>query len=145
VEVLNAQIELLQKMFQTADIDYKDLEQRIHQVDFGTQHADLRLCNSFLFCFAKIQDKMGAKLFKSILWELRELDSDAVPMRDVLNLLEKLRIIEQASDWDKIREIRNSLAHEYPSDPAEQRENILLAMEAYQMTYGIFTRIQSHL
>lgn len=51
-----------------------------------------------------------------------------MPMKDILNLLEKLSIPEKASDWDRLREIRNSLAHEFPFDIEERIENIHLAL-----------------
>ena len=56
---------------------------------------------------------MGAKLFRYVLTYLDE-DVSSLPMRDVLNLLERFRIIDKADEWGYIRELRNEIAHDYP-------------------------------
>lgn len=35
-------------------------------------------------------------------------------MRDILNKMERQRIIGRAEDWNYIRELRNSVSHNYP-------------------------------
>ena len=113
-------------MFVNADIDYDELTSMDITEKFFEDYKNTRIVNSFLFNFSKLQDKIGAKLFKKTLYELKEIDSFSIGMIDVLNLLEKLEIIENATDWDNLREIRNILAHEYPLDIDERVENIQL-------------------
>jgi len=74
-----------------------------------------RIVNSFLFNCIKIQDKIGAKLFKNFLNVLIELDDFSTPMIDVMHILEKLQILDSTEDWDKLREIRNSITLGYPT------------------------------
>lgn len=66
--------------------------------------------------FAKLQDLIGAKIID---FYLNAIDENilGLTMKDKLNRLEKLGLIERASIWTKLREIRNHLAHEYPDDP----------------------------
>ncbi len=47
---------------------------------------------------------------------LEYLDEDvsALPMRDILNLLERYHFIDSADEWGYIRELRNEIAHDYP-------------------------------
>ena len=47
----------------------------------------------------KIQDKLGASLFRKLLFSLREINSESLPMIDILNLLEKLEIIPSVAVW----------------------------------------------
>lgn len=56
---------------------------------------------------------MGAKIFRNLLEYLDE-DVTALPMRDVLNRLERYRLLDSAEEWGYIRELRNEIAHDYP-------------------------------
>ena len=129
-------------MFVNADIDYDELTSMDITEKFFEDYKNTRIINSFLFNFSKLQDKIGAKLFKKTLYELKEIDSFSIGMIDVLNLLEKLEIVEDATDWDNLREIRNILAHEYPLDIDERVENIHLALDGYQNLKKIYNRLK---
>jgi hypothetical protein len=129
-------------MFVNADIDYDELTSIDITEKFFEDYKNTRIVNSFLFNFSKLQDKIGAKLLKKTLYELKEIDSFSIGMIDVLNLLEKLEIVEDATDWDNLREIRNILAHEYPLDIDERVENIHLALDGYQNLKKIYNRLK---
>lgn len=73
----------------------------------------VRCIDQFIFRFSKLQDAMGAKIFRNLLAYWDE-DITNLPMRDVLDRLERYRIIPSANDWVYIRELRNELAHDYP-------------------------------
>jgi hypothetical protein len=130
-------------MFINADIDYDELTSMDITEKFFEDYKNTRIVNSFLFNFSKLQDKIGAKLLKKTLYELKEIDSFSIGMIDVLNLLEKLEIVEDATDWDNLREIRNILAHEYPLDIDERVENIQLALDGYQNLKKIYNRLKA--
>lgn len=66
--------------------------------------------------FAKLQDLIGTKIIDYYLNANQE-NIIGLTIRDKVLKLEKLGIIEKASIWTKLREIRNHLAHEYPDDP----------------------------
>ncbi len=63
-------------------------------------------------------------------------------MIDVLYKLEALNIIENIEQWDKLREIRNILAHEYPFDIEERVENIALAMSGFVVLQKIYLSLK---
>ena len=73
----------------------------------------IRCMDQFIFRFSKLQDAMGAKIFRYVLEYLDE-DVSALPMRDILNLLERYHFIDSADEWGYIRELRNEIAHDYP-------------------------------
>ena len=106
--------------------------------DFNNQ----RIINSFLFSYTKIQDKIGAKLFRRFLYEQKEIEEMDMPMKDILNLLEKLGFLESVQVWDRLREIRNNLAHEYPFDIQERIENIEMALEGFEILKDIYTQLR---
>ena len=73
----------------------------------------IRCLDQFIFRFSKLQDAMGAKIFRFLLEYLDE-DVTALPMRDILNRLERYHILPDANEWIYIRELRNEIAHDYP-------------------------------
>lgn len=75
--------------------------------------GQIRCIDQFIFRFSKLQDAMGAKIFRYILEYLDE-DITALPMRDILNRLERYLIIPNADEWVYIRELRNEISHDYP-------------------------------
>lgn len=64
--------------------------------------------------FGKLQDIIGAKILPLILELLGE--TDPTSFIDKLNRLEKLNIINSASWWMELREIRNQITHDYPNN-----------------------------
>ena len=54
----------------------------------------------------------------------------------------KLEIINDSNAWDRLREIRNILAHEYPLDIDERVENIQLALDGYRELKKIYLKLR---
>lgn len=69
--------------------------------------------DQLIFRFTKLQDELGNNTFRFLLEFLQE-DISEKPFRDILNILERLKIIESADTWLSLRELRNDLTHEYP-------------------------------
>jgi hypothetical protein len=132
-------------MMHSADKDYALLAEqtidRVWMADYNHQ----RIVNSFLFNYLKIQDRIGSKLFRLALQQWRENDLDDMTMLDILNRLEKLGIIESVEAWDKLRELRNALAHEYPEDTKLRIENIQLALQGYLQLKAIVAKLEQKL
>lgn len=69
--------------------------------------------DQMIFRYSKLQDELGNNTFRLLLEYLRE-DIANKPFRDILNMLERLQIIDSSDVWIYQRELRNDLAHEYP-------------------------------
>lgn len=138
---LKENIKSCKQIFKNCDIDYEELRSKEINDSFFEDYQNVRIVNSFLFNFAKLQDKIGSKLFKDVLYELKEIDDLSLPMIDVLNTLERLHIVDAVREWDGLREIRDTLSHEYPFDTKERVENINLALEGYLKLKKIFERL----
>lgn len=70
----------------------------------------LAYSDQIIYRFSKLQDCMGAKLFKSVL--LYEGENVNKPFLDILNRLEVIDIIN-VDEWFEIRDLRNEIAHDY--------------------------------
>ncbi|WP_251623336.1 toxin-antitoxin system antitoxin subunit [Odoribacter lunatus] len=79
--------------------------------------AVMRL-DQFIFRFSKLQDAIGTKIFRYVLsWLYEEVET--MSMRDVLDRLERLGVIDSIENWVYMRELRNTIAHDYPLDTQE--------------------------
>ncbi|WP_187647930.1 hypothetical protein [Nitrosophilus labii] len=145
MEQLKEKIFMLEQLFKKTDFDFDELTKMDLNEKIYENIEKERIVNSFLFRYAKIQDSMGAKLFKEILYALKEIDNYSIPMKDVLNKMEKLGIIKDATTWDRLREIRNDISHEYPLDYEERLENLKKAMWGYANLKSIFNDIKIYL
>jgi hypothetical protein len=72
---------------------------------------EIGFIDQFLFRFSKLQDTMGEKLFKTMLYLLGE-DFSHKPVIDMLNRLEQLSLLTK-NEWMELRTIRNNVDHEY--------------------------------
>ena len=81
----------------------------------------LAYSDQIIYRFSKLQDCMGAKLFKSVL--LYQGENVNKPFLDILNQLEVIDIIN-VDEWFEIRDLRNEIAHDY-EDNDEIAINIL--------------------
>lgn len=96
--------------------------------------------DQFLFRFLKLQNAIGQKLFKTILFVLKE-DIENKPFIDILNRLDKLELIQDIDAWMELRNIRNSLAHEYEDDSEEISRIINKIYEKREMLKSFFYQI----
>lgn len=80
-------------------------------------YDDVASVELLLSRFAKLQDLLGARVFRLVV----ELTVEPLPptatFLDLLHRLEKIGAIPSAAGWRRLREIRNELAHDYPDDP----------------------------
>lgn len=141
-EALKATFASIDQLFASCSIDFALLADAQITESWFSDYDNQRIVNSFLFNYIKIQDKIGAKLFRQVLLALREIPDGAVPMIDMLHLLEKLKIIDNSEQWDVLREVRNVIAHEYPADIEERIDNIKLALSGFDSLRRIYENLQ---
>lgn len=116
-------IERLQREFEVCDKHIMRINEALQGLSvelplsvegYGNLNSEqVRCIDQFIFRFSKLQDAIGAKIFRYILEYLDE-DVASLPMRDILNRLERYGILPDASEWGYIRELRNEVAHDYP-------------------------------
>ena len=81
--------------------------------------------DQFVYRFSKLQDSMGTRLLPSIYTWLED-DNRPIPFLNVLNRLEKLRLIADVGKWQFFRNLRNNLAHDYPESLDQTVETLNL-------------------
>ena len=102
----------------------------------------IRCIDQFIFRFSKLQNAMGAKIFRYILEYLDE-DVTSLPMRDILNRLEKYKFLPDANEWIYICELRNEIAHDYP---LMENDVVTILNELFSKVntmYGIYDKLKA--
>ena len=102
----------------------------------------IRCIDQFIFRFSKLQDAMGAKIFRYILEYLDE-DVTSLPMRDILNRLEKYKFLPDANEWIYIRELRNEIAHDYPLMENDVVNILNELFSKVNTLYGIYDKLKA--
>ncbi len=112
LKVLNESIDILKGI-------KKELIEKYGKVDISNfediKFLDIKTLDALAYRFGKVQLLLGEKVFKEILEKLG-YDLNDKSYIDILQYLEKEGIIESIYQWKKLREIRNSLSHEYPEE-----------------------------
>jgi len=109
--IKDAFIELSKKYdFPLVGEDFDTIKQNKHDLAFSDQ------C---IYRFSKLQDCMGAKLFKSLL--LYQGENVNKPFLDILNQLEVMDIID-VDEWFEIRDLRNEIAHDYENNDTKAKD-----------------------
>ena len=93
---------------------------------------DLAFSDQIIYRFSKLQDSIGAKLFKSLL--LYQGENIDKPFLDILNSLEKIDVVD-VEEWFEIRDLRNEIAHDY-----EDNDNI--AIEILNTIYELKNELE---
>jgi len=103
---------------------------------------DLAMMDMFITRFSKLQDLMGAKIFKAVL-EYAGESADSMTLIDRLNTLEKFRVIDDARVWKDMRDMRNHLAHEYPNAPEKIADYLNQAFGMVPGLIEILTKLEA--
>ena len=102
---------------------------------------DVMAIDQFLYRYTKLQDKIGSSLIKNICIYL-DGDNDLRTFIDNLHVLEKYDILTSVAEWEELREIRNSLTHEY-TNRVEQQVEMLNSLIQYKVVLiSIFTKMK---
>ncbi|MDE2147332.1 MAG: hypothetical protein KGJ24_11645 [Burkholderiales bacterium] len=83
--------------------------------------------DAFVARFGRLQDTLAGALLPRLLEGLLEPVGSVL---DNLNRAERLGWVKSASDWARLRLLRNRMVHEYVEDAQELLDALLLAHEA---------------
>ena len=105
--------------------------------------TQISYCDQLIYRFSKLQDTIGNKLFRNILEGLGE-NHEEMAFIDVLSRLEKLQIIESQVEWLQLRELRNSVTHEYPFNSDEIIEGLNTLIDKSEYLSEIWQKIENY-
>lgn len=103
-------LEVLNIAFVQLAINYNIPLDNINFKNILSNPQDLAYSDQIIYRFSKLQDSIGAKLFKSLL--LYQGENTNRPFLDILNQLERMEVID-VDEWFEIRDLRNEIAHDY--------------------------------
>jgi len=122
------------------EIEEKNLIENLDINDFET----VKVLDSFIFRFIKLQDYLGQKLFRRFLEIIGEYYEN-MSFLDILDKLEKLGIINSADRWMEIRKLRNKLTHEYPDEIEEMKAELKEALDTFPELKNAIENVESYL
>lgn len=146
-------VEKLEKIFYECDkhlyrinLSYNELKSTMpltKEKYLDLNDEEVQVLDQFLFRFSKLQDAMGQKLFKMVLIFLKE-DIEGKPFIDILNLMEKIYLLDSANEWKELRDDRNELAHNYEDEPVQMSEAINKLYEKKVLLEKIYKHIREY-
>lgn len=81
---------------------------------FSVRNADpVGSLDQFIYRFTKAQDVMSSQLFRRFARDARREPEGAVPVIDLINLVEGYGYLPSAARWQENRQMRKLIAHEY--------------------------------
>ncbi len=105
--------------------------------DALVEHID-----QFVYRFTKLQDAMGTRLLPT-LHTFLEGNDQPLPFLDVLGTLEKYQVIPSLVEWQFFRNLRNSLAHEYPEDLEQTVQALNALYEQWPRMEAMYEQVRS--
>jgi hypothetical protein len=142
---------IVKKLLETIDLNFSRADEYIEQISVMDLSNDpfanienIKTIDGFIYRFSKIQDMMGEKLFPAYLTVVEEY-SPSMPLIDILNKLEKFKIIDSENDWKYFRKLRNILTHEYPDNEDDLIQGIREALVVYPKVKDIYQIIKDYL
>jgi len=96
--------------------------------------------NTLIFRFSKLQDLLGNKIFRTFL-DYNNIILAETGFFHILKLLEKEQIID-IDTWSELRELRNTIAHDYPEELTEVLEAINLYISKSNILIDITQKIE---
>ncbi len=105
---------------------------------------EIKNIDQYLFRFLKMQDTIGKRLFRLIVEDFEE-DVEELSFIDILNRLEKIKIIESSEEWHILRRVRNNIAHQYDGDDENEMANAINSIFAQKdILLSIFENIEEY-
>ena len=108
---------------------------------FEIKENDFKIFDTIAYRYIKTQSILSEKLFREIL-EFGEYDTKNKSFIEILSELQKEGILESVEEWKILREIRNSLSHDYPYDEDDIIEAINFLYSKIEVLEKIINKIE---
>ena len=110
----------------------------------GLQTETRAYLDQTAYRFMKLQDSLGEKVMPGLLSAtLDPLPPDDATFAEKLQRLERLGALPSVTAWRLLREVRNSLAHEYPDHSALQAQALNRLMAGVQDLLSIWLSVRT--
>lgn len=108
IQEMHNNLNLLQKSLDSLEFSYQKCEQCIDKENYSLE--ELESLEALTARFARASDIFISKVVKTLLILLQEMPKTVI---DTAHFLEKLGIVTEAEQLLLIRELRNTIAHDY--------------------------------
>jgi hypothetical protein len=108
-------------------------------VGLETHPEEAERLEAFVSRFGRMQDTLGEKLLPRWLMALGEK-----PASMILNRAERLGVLEDAATWLAVRQMRNSLIHEYLEDVHEFAAQLNMANTHVATLIAVYQGIREY-
>jgi len=144
--VIKDTLNTLEVYFRNARLARKEISEFVGEMTPSDMDdfEKVKVVDSFIFRFIRIQDMMVGKLFREVLLAVGEL-ADNMTALDVLDKMEKIELIESAMLWVDYRNLRNTLTHEYPDDREELIRGLRLSLDVFDKMENAYKKINDYL
>ena len=105
---------------------------------------DRRSLDQAAYRFMKLQDSLGEKVLPGILALTLEPLPPEATFAEKLQRLERLGVLPSVQSWRLLREVRNSLAHEYPENPALQAAMLTRFMTGVSELLAVWAAVDGY-
>lgn len=99
--------------------------------------------DQYIFRFSKLQDALGNKLFKAVLSAVGE-DYGNKPFIDIFHRLEQLDVLRDDAQWNRLRILRNEIAHDYDVSDNELAEKMNELLKSKDSLKEYFTCVSEY-
>ncbi len=101
-----------------------------------------RVLDQSAYRFMKLQDSLGEKVLPGLLAATLDPLPPEATFAERLQRLERLGAVPSAERWRDLREIRNSLAHEYPDHPAYKAASLTRMVQGVRDLLQFWATVQ---
>jgi len=105
------------------------------------QEKDFKIFDVIAYRFIKTQSILGEKIFREIL-EFSEYDLKNKSFLEILSELERMGILN-VNEWRILRELRNTLSHDYPYNEEEIIEAINILYFELEKLKEIYKKLKA--
>ena len=110
---------------------------------YNTEVESKVLIDAFIYRIAKLQELLG-KLLRFFLRKVG-YNVDAMYPIDMINLAEKLGIVDSSKEWFELRELRNAVNHDYSLLEEELIETINRIFSKRHSLIKIYERLKAEI
>lgn len=133
LQLLQKKLAHLQRMRQYLDFSLTQMQQMPASLEFdGLTDEMHETLAAFRVRFSEYQEHLG----KTMATVAREENQDTSTFTTVLVYMEKLDIISSALEWKLVRELRNSINHEYEEDSKRLNIFFMSLQESCPILFG---------
>ncbi|WP_461831825.1 hypothetical protein [Aquifex sp.] len=100
------------------------------------------LLDAFIFRFIELQSSVSEKLFPLVYEYLTGKEYTEATFIDILNTLEKYKVIPSAEEWKEIRKLRNEFVHIYPWETGLKLKAVELAIEKVKTIKEVIRKVE---